>query len=118
MLEAMRHGLDFALALAIPSVESSFNPNAISYTDCCLGLYQVHLRIWSQEKPGLTRDDLFNPYRNIEVGQEILKEYQVKAGSIPKALERYYGSTVPDENVAYAQKVLNRSRQIAAFLNG
>lgn len=117
LINAQRTGIPFAVGLAITDKESSFNPDAISYTGCCYGLKQVHLRIWSKEKPGLTKRDLYDPYKNIAIGYDILKEYYQLTGSLSGALGRYYGSTVPEQNLAYAEDVIRRSQQIARALS-
>lgn len=117
LINAQRTGIPFTVGLAVMSKESSFNPEAISYTGCCYGLMQVHLKVWSKEKPGLTKQDLYDPYKNITLGYDILKEYYGLTGSLTGALGRYYGSTVPEENLAYAEDVIRRSQQFAKALS-
>lgn len=115
-IESQRTGIPYAVGLAVTSKESSFRTTAVSYTGCCYGLKQVHYRVWSKEKPGLTMNDLNDPYKNIQLGYAILKEYYDKTGSLEGALKRYYGSTDAQENYAYAADVIRRSREIARLL--
>lgn len=118
MIESLNSGMAFITGLAVSGKESEFRPRAVSYTGCCYGIKQIHLGVWKKEKPGLTLKDLYDPDRNIKLGYQILREYYDKTGSIGLALQRYYGSTVQEENIAYADDVLRRSRYIAKYVNG
>lgn len=112
MVNAIKHDIPFSLGLAITAQESSFRPDAVSYTNCCLGLKQIHYRVWSQTYK-VSRDDLFMPEKNIEVGYNILRNYYMETGSFHGALKRYYGSTDATENEKYAEQVMRRSAEIA-----
>ena len=116
MVESLRKGIPFAVGLAISEQESGFRSRAVSHTGCCYGLKQIHLRVWNKEM-GVTLSQLYDPQENIRISYEILDRYRQADGSLYTAIRRYYGSTVPEENVAYAASVLRRSERIAAFIN-
>jgi hypothetical protein len=71
-------GLDFSgwlsLIPAIIQKESTFNPNAVSYTGAGLGLMQVNPAIWLKIW-NITKEQLFDPYTNIFIGSTILRDY-------------------------------------------
>lgn len=117
MVESLNSGMPFVTGLAISGKESEFKPKAVSYTGCCYGIKQIHLRVWSKEKPGLQLEDLYDPDKNIKLGYTILREYFDKTGSVSAALQRYYGSTIPEDNIAYSQDVMRKAKQIEKYIN-
>ena len=60
--------------------ESSFNPDAISWTGAGIGLMQVNPNIWLSVY-NVTREELFNPWLNIKIGVQILHDYVTKYGT-------------------------------------
>lgn len=118
MVEALKTDLPFSVGLAVTSKESEFKSRAISYTGCCIGHKQINYAVWKKEIPSLTKRDLYDPDKNVALGYRILRQYVDRTGSLPIALQRYYGSTVREDNVAYADDVIRRSRIIARALSG
>lgn len=114
MLSSIKHNIDYSTVLAITEQESSFRSDAVSW--CCLGLKQPNYKVW-KDYFSVSKDDLFKPEINIDIGNRILRKYMNETDSMEMALRRYYGSTVQGENVAYAQQVISRSQKIARALN-
>lgn len=89
--EAARQGLDPALALAVASVESSFNPNAVSRTGA-VGVMQLMPRTarWMGARLGQTIDRT-DPAQNIAGGVAFLRYLLAATSSdLPIAIGAYY----------------------------
>jgi soluble lytic murein transglycosylase-like protein len=99
-------GLDPMLLLAVMAIESRFNPIAESQTGA-KGLMQIipqfHLQKVSQLGAGT--DDVLQPWINVLVGAQILREYVTRAGSLDGGLQWYNGAS-NDETKSYASRVL------------
>lgn len=117
MFAATKYNVPYSVGLAITAQESSFKPTAVSYTNCCLGPKQINFRVWKEYFALKKREDLFDTDLNIELGYYILNKYRKQSGSLEGALKRYYGSTIPEENDAYAQQVIQRAERIARAIN-
>jgi soluble lytic murein transglycosylase-like protein len=76
--EALRAGIDPALAFEIVHLESRFNPRAVSSVGA-IGLAQVMPRTAVFYDSTVTRDDLFDPSTNLRIGfrffRDLLKRY-------------------------------------------
>jgi soluble lytic murein transglycosylase-like protein len=76
--EALRTGIDPALAFEIVRLESRFNPRALSSVGA-IGLAQVMPRTAVFYDSTLTRDDLFDPATNLRIGfrffRDLLERY-------------------------------------------
>lgn len=98
---AHEHDLEPNLILGIIAKESSFKPTATSSVGA-VGLMQVFPK-WHPEKiQGLSKEDLFEPEINVEIGTKILVEYLAWSnGDLAKALKRYSGNARQ-----YAERVL------------
>jgi hypothetical protein len=70
----------FALINSIIQKESTFNPNAVSYTGAGIGLMQVNPAIWLTFY-NVTREQLFDPWTNIQIGVQIARDYIRKYGT-------------------------------------
>jgi soluble lytic murein transglycosylase-like protein len=114
---ARRHGLDPALVLAVASVESGFEPNAVSPKGA-LGLMQ--LMPATASSLGVT--DAFDPETNLEGGSRYLAELiALYRGDLTKVLAAYnagpgavkrHGGVPPyQETRAYVKKVLERYKK-------
>ena len=86
------------LLTALIVVESSANHIAVS-SKGAIGLTQVMPTIWNFEK-----QELFNPYRNIEIGSKILKHYIDRYGV--KGGLSSYNSGRKNQALGYAHYVL------------
>ncbi len=83
------------LMLALISVESEFNPTAVSNVGA-KGLTQVMWKVWGADliKAGIAKEerDLFDIKISILAGEYVLKKCLVASnGNVEKALERYLG---------------------------
>jgi len=97
---AEKHKVNPILILSVMSVESNFDANAKSPTGP-IGLLQV---AYTFHKEKTTREGLYDPKNNIDVGTQILAEYS--SGTDSRTLVRYYGGTYEQSN-SYAKKVIH-----------
>ena len=99
-MAAAAHKLDNKLLLSVAYVESKFDVKARNGSS--VGLMQVHLRYHRDKFKGAS---VFNPYANMFVGAQILKECMNKTNNnVKKALRCYNGGG--DKN--YSTKVLKQ----------
>ena len=99
-MAASVHKLDNKLLLSVAYVESKFDVKARNGSS--VGLMQVHLRYHRDKFKGAS---VFNPYANMFVGAQILKECMNKMdNNVKKALRCYNGGG--DKN--YPAKVLKQ----------
>jgi soluble lytic murein transglycosylase len=94
------------LTHAIITVESNFNPNAVSKRGA-IGLMQVRYSVWGKElkEQGIIkhRNDLFDPDTNIRAGTYILKVLHVQhKGDFIKIMIHWSGGAKK-----FHQKVMN-----------
>jgi len=96
--------IDPLLILAMIQQESSFKVNSISHKGA-YGLMQITWSVWNANANPhkldiftrysiKTREDLFDPVKNILAGTEILGYYLQKTKNIKKALGKYHGSGI------------------------
>ncbi len=86
-----RHGVDAKLVEAVMSVESSFNPRAVSLENC-KGLMQLHTA--TAQRFGVK--DVFDPAQNIEGGVRYLKYLTgYFQGDLEKVLAAYNAGEQP-----------------------
>jgi len=102
---AENNRLDALLVLAVMAIESRYNPVAESVVGA-KGLMQV-IPKYHQEKLFEHGGDhaLLEPEVNIQVGAQILREYQRRFGDIETALQQYAGA-LDEPTSQYANKVL------------
>jgi soluble lytic murein transglycosylase-like protein len=99
-MAASAHKLDNKLLLSVAYVESKFDVKARNGSS--VGLMQVHLRYHRDKFKGAS---VFNPYANMFVGAQILKECMNKMdNNVKKALRCYNG----DGDKNYPAKVLKQ----------
>jgi soluble lytic murein transglycosylase-like protein len=102
---ADQHRLDALLVLAVMAIESSYNPVAESVMGA-KGLMQV-IPKYHQEKlfDHGGEHALLEPEVNIQVGAQILREYQRRFGDTEAALQMYAGA-LDEPTAQYSAKVL------------
>jgi soluble lytic murein transglycosylase-like protein len=114
---ARRHGLDPALVLAVASVESGFQPKAVSRKGA-----QGLMQLMPDTATSLGVADAFDPETNLEGGSRYLAELiTLYGGDLTKALAAYnagpgavkrHGGVPPfQETRAYVKKVLERYKK-------
>ena len=114
---ARRHGLDPALVLAVASVESGFQPKAVSRKGA-----QGLMQLMPDTATSLGVVDAFDPETNLEGGSRYLAELiTLYGGNLTKALAAYnagpgavkrHGGVPPyQETRAYVKKVLERYKK-------
>lgn len=107
----------FGLINAVIQKESTFNPNAVSYTGAGLGLMQVNPNIWLSTF-GLTREQLFDPLINVRTGAKILYDYISQYGTMG-GLSAYFAGPSGRLSAAaqsYAKTVLSIYNSIVSRL--
>ena len=120
---AERFSLDPSFLAAVASVESSFNPQAISSSGA-LGLMQIKWPQTAKELGVNRRSDLFDPCLNIDAGANYLARLLDRFDSKLLALAAYYQGpskiekegAIPSLSVFYIEKVL-REEQLITELN-
>ncbi len=103
----------FALINSIIQKESNYNPNAVSYTGAGIGLMQVNPQVWLASF-GLSREQLFDPYVNIQTGAQIAKNYIQQYGT-SQGLGAYFAGPLQRLSASarsYARSVLSIYRSM------
>jgi soluble lytic murein transglycosylase-like protein len=99
-----RYSVDPLLLLAVMAVESSYNPVAESGVGA-KGLMQVMPRFHADKLVGRGGEEaLLEPEVNIQIGAQILREYQRRFRDTQTALQ-VYGGVVDEPASQYANKV-------------
>ncbi len=99
-----QYSVDPLLILAVMAVESRYNPVAESGVGA-KGLMQVMPQFHAEKLAGRGGEEaLLEPEVNIEVGAQILREYQRRFRDTEMALQMYAGA-VDEPNSQYASKV-------------
>lgn len=101
--EALRHGLDPLLVVAVIGIESRFNPVAQSEAGA-VGLMQVIPRFHGDKIAAAGGGSILDPGHNIAVGARILKESIRRGGTEADGLQLYNGAA-EDPTSAYAKRV-------------
>ena len=108
---AAKHGLSYVLLRSIAEQESNFNPNAVGGNtngSQDFGLMQIN-STWLPmlSKHGVTKQGLFNPCTNADVGAWILADNFKRLGVTWEAVGAYNAIT-PWKRVKYATGVYNK----------
>lgn len=106
-----KYAVDPLLILSVISIESKFDYKAVSSTGP-LGLMQIAFS-WHKDKVNSSAE-LFDPKKNIQVGTQILKEYDNTSSTTIETLLKYNGSL--GQAPVYAVKVLNNKRRFETEL--
>jgi soluble lytic murein transglycosylase-like protein len=109
-----QHSVDPMLILAVMAIESRYNPVAESFMGA-KGLMQV-IPKYHQEKlfDHGGEQALLVPEVNIQVGAQILREYQRRAGDTEAALQMYNGA-FDAPTAQYANKVFAEKARLDAL---
>lgn len=108
------HRVDPLLILAVMAIESRYNPVAESVMGA-RGLMQVIPRYHLEKlEPHGGEQALLEPQVNIQVGAQILREYQRRFGSIETALQMYAGA-LDEPGSQYATKVFAEKARLDAL---
>jgi soluble lytic murein transglycosylase-like protein len=110
-----QHRVDPLLILAVMAIESRYNPVAES-TMGARGLMQVIPRYHPEKlEPHGGADALLEPAVNIQVGAQILREYQRRFRDTETALQMYAGA-FDEPSSSYAFKVLAERARLEQML--
>jgi soluble lytic murein transglycosylase-like protein len=108
------HRVDPLLILAVMAIESRYNPVAQSIMGA-RGLMQVIPRYHLEKlEPHGGEQTLLEPEVNIQVGAQILREYQRRFGDTETALQMYAGA-LDEPNSQYAAKVFAEKARLDAL---
>ena len=112
------HRVDPLLILAVMAIESRYNPVAESVVGA-RGLMQIIPRYHLEKlEPHGGEEVLLNPEVNIQVGAQILREYQRRFADTETALQMYAGAldepTSRYANKVFAEKALLEALRIKA----
>ena len=108
-----QYSLDPLLILAVMAVESRYNPVAESLVGA-KGLMQVMPKFHAEKLTDHGGEHaLLEPQVNIQVGAQILREYQRRFRDIESALQMYAGA-FDEPSPAYANKVLAEKARLEA----
>lgn len=107
-------GVDPLLLLAVMAVESSFNPYAQSGVGA-QGLMQVMPGVHSDKFAHFGgQDAALEPFANMQVGTQVLKDCLKRRGSLEGGLNCYVGATTADDGGYGARVIAERARLRAA----
>jgi hypothetical protein len=98
------------LIVSLMFKESSFNPLAVSSSDC-IGLMQINPKAHPDKIDGLSYNELFHISNNIRIGHQILEEYYNETNSVKKALLRYFGAN----NKEYIENILSNFLELSSI---
>lgn len=113
---ALSFRLDPYLLLALISIESGFNPYAESAAGA-VGLMQIMPKVHADKfKPFGGPAAALDPWVNMQVGAQIVREYLDRFGSEYEALRAYVGAR-PETTTSYPDRVMReRERLLAAAI--
>jgi soluble lytic murein transglycosylase-like protein len=113
---AATYRLDPHLLLAVISIESAFNPLAESNMGA-VGLMQIMPKAHADKLKAFGGEKLaLDPWVNMQVGAQILREYLDRFGSEMAALRAYVGAV--EQPTEYPQRVLQTRERIQAAAVG
>lgn len=104
---ANEYGIDYALVLAIASVETGFDPGVIGDSGRSFGLMQIQPRWhkWRMDETGIV--NLLDPVQNVTIGCHYLRDLYAMGYSDRQVLSAYNaGSPNSSAGARYAEKVL------------
>lgn len=114
-------GVRYALIIAMIEMESAYKSDRIGDDGESLGYMQV-MQKWHEERmESLGADDLLDPYQNIRVGVDYIKELIKRYGTIQDALTAYnYGAAGAEEHLwsneiyayPYNERIMERMKEI------
>lgn len=116
---ARRYGHNPLILKAMAVVESGMNPAAVNPTSKAIGVMQIHPQhLPLLSKHGITRERLFDPCLNINIGAWVLNDMKATFGDTWRAVGGYGAGTRRDlqterERAIYAYKVKKALFKIA-----
>lgn len=116
-----QEGVRYALILAMIERESGYKYDSVGDGGESFGYMQVMQKHHEERMEELSATDLLNPYQNIRVGVDYMKELIDRYGTIQDALAVYnYGAKGAKENLwsngvyvySYNEAIMNRMKEI------
>lgn len=116
-----QYGVRYALIVAMIEHESGYRFDSVGDDGLSEGYMQISKKWHSDRMEELNCDDLMNPYQNVKVGIDLMKEMIDKYGTIQDALTAYnYGERGARVNMwnkgiyvnAYNTQIMNRMEEI------
>lgn len=101
---------DLDLILAIIYKESRFRPQVRSRV--AYGLMQINYGVWKDQFEIDSRDELYDPGKNLEIGFQIIEHYFEKTGGKLERTLHYYnnGPSRKYNNTDYAKTIMGKYR--------
>jgi soluble lytic murein transglycosylase-like protein len=116
---AKKYNIPFELLIAIASVESNYNPNAINYNSN--GTYDIGIMkinsIWFnklESEYNINQKQVKSPCQNIMIGAWILSQNINKYGFSWTSIQKYNGY---DTNLKYSKKIYQTITKLYPQLN-
>ena len=111
--ECEKHDVSPAIIIAMIERESNFNVYALGDDGRSAGLMQIQAKWNLQRMIELNSTDLFDPYKNITVGVDILSGHRDRYdGDIAKALVAYNQGSYKGTITNYAKGILNKAAEL------
>lgn len=110
--EAVEHGIDPAIIIAMAYKESTYRTDAIGDSGKSYGLLQIQPKWHSKRMQKLGCTDLLDPYQNVVVGVDYLAEQLERYGTIEKALTAYNKGHYAGKITNYAKSILAKAEEI------
>lgn len=116
-----QEGVRYALILAMIEHESGYKYDSIGDGGESFGYMQIMQKFHEDRMEEICATDLLNPYQNIRLGVDIMKELIDRYGTIQDALAVYnYGATGAKEHLwsegiyvyDYNESIMNRMKEI------
>ena len=111
--EAVEHGIDPAIIIAMAYRESRYNAKAMGDGGSSYGLLQIQKKWHSKRMKKLGCTDLLDPYQNVTVGIDYLA-YQIDryGGDVAKGLTAYNKGHYAGTVTKYAKAILAHAEKL------
>lgn len=110
--EAVEHGIDPAIIIAMACKESTYRADAIGDNGNSYGLLQIQPKWHYKRMQKLGCTDLLDPYQNVTVAVDYLCELLNRYGSIDKALTAYNKGHYSGTVTKYAKGILAKATDL------
>ena len=111
--EAVEHGIDPAIIIAMAYKESTYNPKAIGDSGNSYGLLQIQPKWHKKRMERLGCTDLLDPYQNVTVAVDYLADQIERyGGSVAKGLTAYNKGHYAGTVTKYAKTVMALAEEL------
>jgi hypothetical protein len=110
--EAVEHGIDPAIIIAMAYKESTYRADAIGDNGKSFGLLQIQKKWYKKRMERLGCTDLLDPYQNVTVGIDYLAEQIDRYGSLAKGLTAYNKGHYAGTVTKYAKTIMAMAEEL------